>query len=85
MSTIDQPCRLKAVTAADTDLTTAEGNTMVTTAVLVGGAGTLVVTDWAGSTAVTLTVAAGVWLPMNVKRIAAASTATGIVAQYRGT
>lgn len=69
--------KLIAVTAADADFTWG-----VSEAVMITGAGTLVCTDFNGSTAVTITPAVGIWHPMNVRRIAAASTATGIVAQY---
>ena len=79
MSYADTNLGILAITAADTNLP------FPTRAVWVDGTGTLVVTDAsnASNPAVTLSnVAAGVWHPMNVIRIAAASTATGIKIQY---
>lgn len=71
-----RPGQIAAVTAADANLA------FVTEAVMITGAGTLVVTDWNGNGPTTITPAVGIWHPMNVRRIAAASTATGIIAQY---
>lgn len=70
--------RAVAVTPAAADLAD------VCRAVYVGGTGSLVV-RFAGAPTldVTLTgVAAGVWHPMRLVRVGAASTATGIVAGY---
>lgn len=70
--------RIANVTAADADLP------YLTVAVAFGTAGTLVVTD-SGGTVTTIpsgTLAAGIWHPMNVKRIALASTAANISVQY---
>ena len=70
--------RAAAVTPANADL--AE----ICRAVWVGVTGTLVVRfPGAPTTDVTLSgVAAGVWHPMRVLRVGAASTATGVVAGY---
>ncbi len=77
MSYADTNLGILAITAADTNLA------YPTRAVWVDDTETLVVTDTLGNPAVTLSgVAAGVWHPMNVQRIAAASTATGIKIQY---
>jgi hypothetical protein len=65
-----------AITAADADLAS------VPRAIFVGGGGTIVATPASGAAAVTFTVAAGTLLPIRPKRIAAASTATGIVGFY---
>ena len=66
--------KLVSITAADADLTD------VVNALYVGGTGTLVLTAADDSAAVTLTaVPAGAIIPIQVKRVAAASTATGIV------
>lgn len=61
-----------AVTAADADIATFDG-------LFAAGAGTLIVTDRDG-TVVTYTVPAGARIPIQGVRVAAASTATGIVA-----
>lgn len=61
-----------AITAADADLA------QTVDAVFAGGAGTLVLRDKDG-TAVTYTVPAGAIVPVTCTRVAAASTATGIV------
>lgn len=62
-----------AITAADVDLAeTVRG-------LWVDGGGTLVCTMEDGTGPFTFTVAAGTLLPVAVKRVAAASTATGIV------
>lgn len=70
--------KIANVTPADTDLP------YLTVAVAIGAAGTLIVTDSAGTvtTIASGTLAAGIFHPLNVKRIAAASTATGITVQY---
>lgn len=60
-----------AITAADTDISPVD-------AVYAGTAGTLVLTDRDG-TVVTWTVPAGGYALVNCKRVAAASTATGII------
>lgn len=74
---VQSPARkLVAITAADADLTN------VTKAIYVGGAGTLVITAVDDSAAVTVTAVAGAVIPIRAKRIAAASTATGIVGLY---
>lgn len=72
--TINNADRWVAITAADSNL--AE----VPRAVFVGVAGTLVCTDSTGAV-VTFTAPQGL-LPIQPVRIAAASTATGIVALY---
>ncbi len=61
-----------AITAADTDLSTPVD------AVYTGNGGTLVLTDSDG-TVVTWVVPAGGYALVKTKRVAAASTATGIV------
>lgn len=76
MSDNNSPLTLVAVTPADTNLPG------ITRAVWVEGTGTLVVTDNAGNTTTLTAPALGVWHPMNVVRIALASTATGIRIQY---
>ena len=64
-----------ALTAADTDLAkTAD-------AIYVAGAGTIVITD-DSDVVTTVTLIAGATFPCIAKRIASASTATGIVALY---
>lgn len=70
--------RVASITAADTDLP------YLTAAVAFSTAGTLVVTDGGGNvtTIPSGTLAAGIWHPLNVKRIAAASTAANICVQY---
>lgn len=65
-----------SITAADADLATA------TRGIWVDGAGTLLVTMFDGSGPFTFTPAAKTYLPLAVKRVAAASTATGIVGLY---
>jgi hypothetical protein len=73
--TPDSPARkLVAITAADTDLT------YEPKAIWASGAGTLVITAIDDLTPVTFTVAAGTLLPIKAKRIAAASTASGLIA-----
>lgn len=63
-----------AVTPADSDIAPTRG-------VYVGGTGSLVVTFVDGSSAITIAaIPTGTLLPICVKRIAAASTATNIVA-----
>lgn len=65
-----------AVTAADTDLATPAE------CIYVGGnAGTLVITTTGGQT-VTITVPSGQYVWLRTKRVAAASTATGIIAMW---
>lgn len=61
-----------AITASDTALS------QTVDAVFAAGAGTLVMTDRDG-TAVTYTVPAGAIIPVQCTKVAAASTATGIV------
>jgi hypothetical protein len=61
------------ITPADADFTTQHSG------IYVGGAGTLIITFKGGGGPFTLTVAAGTVLPFRAKRIAAASTATGIL------
>lgn len=74
---VQAPARkLLAITAADADL----ANTPK--AIYAAGAGTLVVTAVDDTTPVTITVLAGAIIPVRAKRIAAASTATGIVGFY---
>ena len=74
---VQAPARkLVAITAADADLTN------VTKGIYVAGAGTLVITAADDSAAVTVTATAGSYHPIRAKRIAAASTATGIVGLY---
>lgn len=70
--------KIANVTPADTDLT------YLTAAVAIGTAGTLVVTDSAGTvtTIPSGTLAVGIFHPLNVKRIATASTAANITVQY---
>lgn len=68
--------KLVAITAADADLTDTPK------AIYVGGAGTLVITAVDDTAAVTLTATAGSYHPIRAKRIAAASTATGIIGIY---
>jgi hypothetical protein len=73
--TPESPARkLVAITPADTDLA------FEPKAIWASGAGTLVITAIDDTVAVTLTVAAGTLLPIKARRIAAASTATGLVA-----
>jgi hypothetical protein len=67
--------RLVAVTPADEDID-------VTRAIWVGGEGTLILTDAEGNSPVTITSASKQYHPIRAKRIAAASTATEIVALY---
>jgi hypothetical protein len=62
-----------AVTPADSDLT------QPARALYVGGAGNLVITTVGGSVVTLTGVAAGSFVPISVKRVAAASTATSIV------
>jgi hypothetical protein len=74
---LDSPARNAfAVTPADSDLA------QNTRGIYVGGAGTVVVTMVGSGTAISFTVPAGTILPLCVKRIAAASTATLIVGLY---
>lgn len=62
-----------AITAADSDLAQpARG-------LYVGGAGNLVITTTGGSVVTLSNVPAGVFVPISVKRVAAATTATNIV------
>lgn len=63
------------ITAADTDLS------VTPRAIYVGGSGTLVLRDSTG-TDVTYNVQAGAIIPFRAIRVAAASTATGIVGMY---
>jgi hypothetical protein len=59
-----------------------KGGTMPTwpiRAVLVGSAGTLVVTDDAGNQVTTPSLAAGVWIPMVIQSVDAGGTATGVM------
>lgn len=72
----DDPYRIATVTPADADLT------YVTAAVMIGGAGTLIVTDCSGTVTTLTGLAVGVWHPINVKRIALLSGATNIAAMY---
>ena len=67
--------KLVAITAADTDIDVTKG-------IYVAVAGTLVITAADDTAAVTLTATAGSYHPIRAKRIAAASTATGIVGLY---
>ena len=62
-----------AVTPADSDLV------QPARALYVGGAGNLVITTTGGSVVTLAGVAAGSFVPISVKRVAAASTATSIV------
>jgi hypothetical protein len=62
-----------AITAADTDLATPVRG------VLINGSGTLIITDLQGTVVTYAAVAVGVVHPICAKRIALASTATGIV------
>jgi len=62
----------RAVTAADADISSFD-------ALYAGGGGTLVITDLDGTVA-TWTVPAGGYALVTGKRVAAASTATGIIA-----
>lgn len=64
-----------SITAADTDLA------VTPRAIYVGGSGTLVLRDISGVD-VTYTVNAGTTIPFRAVRVAAASTATGIVGMY---
>lgn len=64
---------LVAITPADTDLAN------VVNAIYVAGAGTLVLTAADDTAAVTVTATAGSYHPIQCKRVALASTATGIV------
>jgi len=74
---VQAPARkLVDITAADSDLTN------VTKGIYVGGAGTLVITAVDDTASVTVTATAGSYHPIRAKRIAAASTATGIVGLY---
>lgn len=68
--------QLRAVTPSDTtDLSGCRG-------LFVGGAGTVVVMACNDTAAVSLTVPSGTLLPIFVKRVMAASSATNIVAFY---
>ncbi|UPY35504.1 hypothetical protein [Sediminicoccus sp. KRV36] len=62
-----------AITPADTDLAT------IPKALFIGGAGTVIATPASGGAAVTFNVLAGAILPIRARRVALASTATGIV------
>lgn len=62
-----------AITPADSDLS------VIPKAIFVGGAGTVIATPAGGGSAVTFTVPAGTILPIRARRVALASTATGLV------
>jgi hypothetical protein len=69
-----------SITPADSDFTVSATNPQGLAAGLyVDGAGTVIVTMQDGTGPFTFTVAAGTFLPLVVKRVAAASTATGIL------
>lgn len=71
---LDAPAaRFFAITPANVDLLLAPK------AIFVAGAGTLILTPLYGGTPVTFTVPAGFILPVRTIRVAAGSTATGIV------